>query len=167
MTKHILQIEELAEGGENPKTKVQEKPAWGIKFFDGEEKMMFKYKMIEYLSMAYRKSVGHFEKRTVVTTSGNSVVVWLIVFQDGRSGDLLPSKDFCTKLSDGHMQRNQEDVKQFQAPESPIFTEPITSPEDRIKVDKFRDQVKEEEYKELRRKDAEPHPEATGYADTK
>ena len=101
MTKPILQIEELAEGGENPKTKVQEKPAWGIKFFDGEEKMMFKYKMIEYLSMAYRKSVGHFEKRTVVTTSGNSVVVWLIVFQDGRSGDLLPSKDFCTKLSDG------------------------------------------------------------------
>ena len=61
MTKHILQIEELPEGGENPKTKVHEKPAWGIKFFDGEEKILFKYKMIEYLSMAYRKSVGHFE----------------------------------------------------------------------------------------------------------
>ena len=165
MTKPILQIEELSEGGENPKTKVQEKPAWGIKFFDGEERMMFKYKMIEYLSMAYRKSVGHFEKRTVVTTSGNSVVVWLIVFQDGRSGDLLPSKDFCTKLSDGHMQRNQEDVKQFQAPESPIFTDPITSPEDRIKVDKFRDQVKADEYKELKRKDAEPNPDATGYSE--
>jgi len=32
-------------------------------------------------------------------------------------------------------------------------------------VDKFRDQVKEEEYKELRRKAAEPHPNATGYED--
>ena len=167
MTKPILQIEELAEGGENPKTKVHEKPVWWIKFFDGEERILVKYKIVEYLSMAYRKAVGHFEKRTVTTTSGNSVVVWLIVFQDGRSGDLLPSKDFCTKLADGHMQRNQEDVKEFQAPQSPIFTESLTSPEDRIKVDKFRDQVKEEEYKELRKKDAEPHPDAKGYTDKK
>ena len=167
MTKPILQIEELSEGGENPKTKVHEKPAWGIKFFDGEERILFKYKIIEYLSMAYRKSIGHFEKRTVVTTSGNSVIVWLIVFEDGRSGDLLPSKDFCTKLADGHMQRNQEDVKEFQAPQSPIFTEPLTSPEERIEVDQFREQVKEEEYKELRRKAAEPHPEATVYTDKK
>ena len=167
MTKPILQIEELSEGGENPKTKVHEKPAWGIKFFDGEERILFKYKIIEYLSMAYRKSIGHFEKRTVVTTSGNSVIVWLIVFEDGRSGDLLPSKDFCTKLADGHMQRNQEDAKQFQAPQSPIFTEPITSPEDKDKVNKFRNQVREDEYKDLIRKDAEPHPEATGYPDTK
>ena len=166
MTKPILQIEELAEGGENPKTKVQEKPAWGIKFFDGEERMMFKYKMIEYLSMAYRKSVGHFEKRTVVTASGNTVV-WFIIFQDGESGDLLGKNEFCTKLSDGHMQRNQEDVKQFQAPESPIFTNPITSPEERIKFDKFRNQAMKDEYKEIRRKAAEPHPNETGYTDTK
>jgi len=166
MTKHILQIEELPEGGENPKTKVHEKTAWRIKFFDGEEKILVKYKIIEYLSMAYRKAVGHFEKRNVVTTGGNTVV-WFIIFQDGESGDLLGKNEFCTKLTDGHMQRNQEDVKQFQAPESPIFTESITSPEDRIKVDQFRDQVKEEEYKELRRKAAEPHPEATGFADTK
>ena len=164
MTKPILQIEELSEGGENPKTKVHEKPAWGIKFFDGEERMLFKYKIIEYLSMACRKSVGHFEKRTVVTASGNTVV-WFIIFQDGESGDLLGKNEFCTKLTDGHMQRNQDEVKQFQAPESPIFTDPITSPEDRIKVDKFRDQVKEDEYKELRRKDAEPHPDAMGYPD--
>ena len=166
MTKHILQIEELPEGGENPKTKVHEKTAWRIKFFDGEEKILVKYKIIEYLSMAYRKAVGHFEKRNVVTTGGNTVV-WFIIFQDGESGDLLGKNEFCTKLSDGHMQRNQDEVKQFQAPESPIFTESITSPEDRIKVDKFRDQVKEDEYKELIRKDAEPHPDATGYADTK
>ena len=166
MTKHILQIEELPEGGENPKTKVHEKTAWRIKFFDGEEKILVKYKIIEYLSMAYRKAVGHFEKRNVVTTSGNTVV-WFIIFQDGESGDLLGKNEFCTKLTDGHMQRNQDEVKQFQAPESPIFTDPITSPEDRIKVDQFRDQVKEDEYKELIRKDAEPHPEATGYADTK
>jgi hypothetical protein len=167
MTKHILQIEELSEGGENPKTKVHEKTAWRIKFFDGEEKILVKYKIIEYLSMAYRKAVGHFEKRTVETTSGNSVVVWFIIFQDGHSGDLLGKNEFCTKLTDGHMQRNQEDVKQFQTSESPVFTDTVTSPEDRIKVDTFRDQVKEDEYKELRRKDAELHPEATGYADKK
>jgi hypothetical protein len=167
MTKHILHIEELSEGGENPKTKVHEKTAWRIKFFDGEEKILVKYKIIEYLSMAYRKAVGHFEKRTVETTSGNSVVVWFIIFQDGHSGDLLGKNEFCTKLTDGHMQRNQEDVKQFQTSESPIFTDTVTSPEDRIKVDTFRDQVKEDEYKELRRKDAELHPEATGYADKK
>ena len=166
MTKHILQIEELPEGGENPKTKVHEKTAWRIKFFDGEEKILVKYKIIEYLSMAYRKAVGHFEKRNVVTTGGNTVV-WFIIFQDGESGDLLGKNEFCTKLTDGHMQRNQDEVKQFQAPESPIFTDPITSPEDRIKVDQFRDQVKEDEYKELIRKDAEPHPDAMGYADTK
>ena len=164
MTKHILQIEELAEGGENPKTKVHEPKAWRIKFFDGEERMLFKYKIIEYLSMACRKSVGHFEKRTVVTTSGNTVV-WFIIFKDGESGDLVSQNEFCTKLADGHMQRNQEDVKQFQAPESPIFTGPITSPEDRIKVDKFRDQVKEDEYKELIKKDAKPNPDATGYSE--
>ena len=164
MTKHILQIEELAEGGENPKTKVHEPKAWRIKFFDGEERMLFKYKIIEYLSMACRKSVGHFEKRTVVTTSGNTVV-WFIIFKDGESGDLVSQNEFCTKLSDGHMQRNQEDVKQFQAPESPIFTGPITSPEDRIKVDQFRDQVKADEYKELKRKDAKPNPDATGYSE--
>ena len=167
MTKHILQIEELSEGGENPKTKVHEKTAWRIKFFDGEEKILVKYKIIEYLSMAYRKAVGHFEKRTVETTSGNSVVVWFIIFQDGESGDLLGKNEFCTKLSDGHMQRNQEDVKQFQAPESPIFTESITSPEDRDKVDKFRNNVRKSEYKELIRKDAEPHPDAKGVSDKK
>jgi|TARA_R110001583_G_scaffold159431_3_gene311271 hypothetical protein len=166
MTKHILQIEELPEGGENPKTKLHEKTAWRIKFFDGEEKILVKYKIIEYLSMAYRKAVGHFEKRTVVTASGNTVV-WFIIFQDGESGDLLGKNEFCTKLSDGHMQRNQEDVKQFQAPESPIFTDPITSPEERIKIDKFRNQAMKDEYKEIRRKAAEPHPNETGYTDTK
>ena len=47
--------------------------------------------------------------------------------------------------------------------------QPITSSDEREKVDSFRDQVREDskfqEFRDLMREDARPHPDAKGYDD--
>ena len=159
MTKPIVKIIEVPEGGMNPKTNLHEKPIWTVRFGDGEERSLMKNKIIEYLSMSYHNSVASFEKQVF----NDLITGWVIVFQDHK-GKFVAEEEFYNQITDGHMRRNREDVKAFEykpaQPQSPIFTErkSLTTLEERKKIDTFREFIK---------KDARPHPEATGYEDSK
>ena len=81
VTKRILKIIEDKEGEINPITNLHESPVYHIMFDDATERKLFRHKMIEYLSMAYGKSVQKF-KKVIVVTDVSSTVVWVVVTQD-------------------------------------------------------------------------------------
>ena len=57
MTKKIMSLVQRNDGGLNPKTKLFEQPIWILTLDDGEEKVLGKDKMEEYLSKGFDKAV--------------------------------------------------------------------------------------------------------------
>lgn len=112
MTKRIIKIIEDKEGEINPITNLQESPVYHIMFDDATERKLFRHKMIEYLSMAYGKSVQKF-KKVIVVTDVSSTVVWVVVTQDYQL-DVLPPPKFYRKIEDGHSNRDLEINRKFQ-----------------------------------------------------
>ncbi len=112
VTKRILKIIENKEGEINPITNLHESPVYHIMFDDATERKLFRHKMIEYLSMAYGKSVQKF-KKVIVITDVSSTVVWVVVTQDYQL-DVLPPPKFYRKIEDGHSNRDLEINRKFQ-----------------------------------------------------
>ena len=112
VTKRIIKIIEDKEGEINPITNLQESPVYHIMFDDATERKLFRHKMIEYLSMAYGKSVQKF-KKVIVVTDVSSTVVWVVVTQDYQL-DVLPPPKFYRKIEDGHSNRDLEINRKFQ-----------------------------------------------------
>ena len=73
---------------------------------------MFRHKMIEYLSMAYGKSVQKF-KKVIVTTDVSSTTIWVIVTQDYQL-EVLPPPKFYARIEEGHSNRDLEINRKFQ-----------------------------------------------------
>ena len=107
MSKEIIRIIQNDEGGENPKTKLPEKPLWELVFEDNTIRVLGKPKMEEYLSKAYENTVHHFTKRTSLLKDGRKIVQWSIVFSD-YSDVLLSSSELCKKLMLGHQRKDEE-----------------------------------------------------------
>ena len=97
MTKNIIKIIENKEGDINPITDLHESPVYNILFDDATERKLFRHKMIEYLSMAYGKSVQKF-KKVIVTTDVSSTTIWVIVTQDYQLEVLPPPNGIMKKL---------------------------------------------------------------------
>ena len=68
MTKKITDLFQVEEGAINPKTGLQQKPSWFVRFEDQDDRMLFKAKILEYLSMGYRKTVENFKAGKATTT---------------------------------------------------------------------------------------------------
>ena len=60
MSKNIIDIKQLNEGGINPKSELYEQPLWELKFSDDSIRILGKSKMEEYLSKAYNSTVFQF-----------------------------------------------------------------------------------------------------------
>ena len=112
VTKRIIKIIEDKEGAINPITNIQESPVYHVMFDDASERKLFRHKMIEYLSMAYGKSVQKF-KKVIVITDVSSTVIWVVVTQDYEL-DVLPPPKFYRKIEDGHSNRDLEINRKFQ-----------------------------------------------------
>ncbi|MBI29582.1 MAG: hypothetical protein CMI95_06845 [Pelagibacteraceae bacterium] len=106
MSKEIIDISQIQDGGINPITGIHEKPTWNIKFADGDERVLFKHKMIEYLSMGFQKQVETF-KKVVIKTKTEETLTWLVIFRDYRSQHLT-IKNFFNLLLEGHSHRNED-----------------------------------------------------------
>ena len=97
MSKEIIKITQNDEGGENPKTKLPEKPLWELMFDDNSIRILGKPKMEEYLSKAYENTVHHFMQRRTKLLDQRIIIQWSIVFSD-YSDVLLSSSELCKKI---------------------------------------------------------------------
>lgn len=112
MTKNIIKIIENKEGDINPITNLHESPVYNILFDDSTERKLFRHKMIEYLSIAYGKSVQKF-KKVIVVTDVSRTTIWVIVTQDYQL-EVLPPPKFYARIEEGHSNRDLEINRKFQ-----------------------------------------------------
>lgn len=154
MSKTIIDIKQLNEGGINPKSKLYEQPLWELKFSDDTIRILGKSKMEEYLSKGYNSTVFQFKRWTANTTTGNEVRLWCVVFTD-NSHDLCVQKKFYEMITLGHQRKDEEkykkleeELKKKQAPQNPALfmdTKKITTPEEKQELKEFREKFDPEE----------------------
>ena len=112
MSLKINNIRQIDEGGINPKTELFEQPMWELTLETGENRILGKPKMEEYLSKAYEKTVHHFKRRISVLTSGNRITQWSVVFTD-YDDVLLATPELCDKIYKGHQRKDEEKYKKL------------------------------------------------------
>ena len=187
MSKIISNIEQLDEGGINPKSGIHEDKLWRLHFDDNTDpRVLGRNKVLEYLTKGTvpPRTVHSFRRWIITTTQDNSIRTWVVVYDD-KSHVQLINKDFYSLMANGHRKKDEEKEEKIEGERGTISTaiaqaqqqsqeegQPsVTTAEDRMKVDAFRTQDREEgseeAYRELIKKDALPHPDAKGYADKK
>ena len=62
MSKNIINIVQLDQGGTNPKSELFEQPLWELHFEDEDKRILGKAKMEEYLSKVYNNTVYQFKR---------------------------------------------------------------------------------------------------------
>jgi len=149
MSKEIIRIIQNDEGGENPKTKLPEKPLWELVFEDNTIRVLGKPKMEEYLSKAYENTVHHFTRRTSLLRDQRKIIQWCVVFSD-YSDVLLSSSELCKKIMLGHQRKDEEkylsldeSLARKNAPQNPVLFSEKTDPyphltKDREELDRLR-----------------------------
>jgi len=193
MSKTIVRIDQMSDGGINPETDITEDVLWTLHFDnDGGIRILGRNQMLMYLTSGTSpiKNVHSFKKWDIKTTQGNEIRTWVIVYDDHTHVQLI-NKDFYSLIANGH--RNKEEsvdlekqepeelddinergavskaIRQVQEEALAEKQQPITSSDEREKVDSFRDQVREDskfqEFRDLIREDARPNPDAKGYDD--
>ena len=113
MTKKITDLFQVEEGAINPKTGLQQKPSWFVRFEDQDDRMLFKAKVLEYLSMGYRKTVENFKAGKATTTQGGEARFWVVVFQDYEVR-LQTKIQIMDVVTEGHRHRDESDYAKFE-----------------------------------------------------
>ena len=193
MSKTIVRIDQISDGGKNPETDITEDVLWTLHFDNnGGVRTLGRNQMLEYLTSGTSpiKNVHSFKKWDITTTQGSEVRTWVVVYDDHTHVQLI-NKDFYSLIANGH--RNKEEsvdlekqepeelddinergavskaIKHAQEEAQAEKKQPITSSDEREKVDSFRDQVREDskfqEFRDLIKEDARPNPDAKGYDD--
>ena len=194
MSKTIVHIDQISDGGTNPETNIMEEVLWTL-LFDNDEgtRILGRSQMLEYLTAGTSpiKNVHSFKKWEIKTRLGHTIRTWVVVYDD-KSHVQLNNDSFYSLLTNGH--RNKEEEKKesidteeviesqrgaiskaIQQAQEEAQADRITSREEKEELSTFRDQVREESmakgneeaYRELIREDALPHPDAKGYTDKK
>ena len=184
MSKIISNIEQLDEGGINPKSGIHEDKLWKLHFDDDSDpRVLGRNKVLEYLTKGTvpPRTVHSFKRWVITTTQDSAIRTWVVVYDD-KSHVQLINKDFYSLMTNGHKKKDEEKIEgergiistaivQAQQQAQEEGQPSVTTAEDRMKVDAFRTQVREEgseeAYRELIKRDALPHPDAKGYADKK
>ena len=113
MTKKITDLFQVEEGAINPKTGLQQKPSWFVRFEDQDDRMLFKAKILEYLSMGYRKTVENFKAGKASTNQGGEARFWVVVFQDYEVR-LQTKSQIMDVVTEGHRHRDESDYAEFE-----------------------------------------------------
>ena len=113
LAKKIVDLHQVEEGAINPKTGLTEKPSWYVRFEDMSDRVVFKSKMLELLSMGFRKTVENFKAGKATTNVGGEARFWVVVFQDYEVR--LQTKDQIMEVvTEGHKHRDDEDNAKFE-----------------------------------------------------
>ena len=190
MSKTIVRIDQISDGGINPETDITEDVLWTLHFDNnGGARTLGRNQMLTYLTAGTSpiKNVHSFKKWDIKTTQGNEIRTWVVVYDDHTHVQLI-NKDFYALIANGHRNKEElvdlasedteesDDVMQRgaiskavrQATERNQRAE-ITTSDEREEIDRHRDKVKKEEdlgdFRDLIKKDALPHSDAKGYED--
>ena len=112
-TLKITDLHQVEDGAINPKTGLTEKPSWYVRFEDMSDRVLFKSKLLELLSMGFRKTVENFKAGKATTTQGGEARFWVVVFQDYEVR-LQTKNQIMDIVTDGHRHRDDEDNARFE-----------------------------------------------------
>jgi len=112
-TLKIIDLHQVEDGAINPKTGLTEKPSWYIRFEDMSDRVLFKSRLLELLSMGFRKTVENFKAGKATTSIGGDARFWVVVFQDYEVR--LQTRDqIMDVIMEGHRHRDDEDNAKFE-----------------------------------------------------
>ena len=112
-TKKIVDLHQVEEGAINPKTGLTEKPSWYVRFEDMSDRVLFRSRLLELLSMGFRKTVENFKAGKATTTQGGEARFWVVVFQDYEVR-LQTKAQIMEVIAEGHKHRDDEDNAKFE-----------------------------------------------------
>ena len=116
-TKKITDLFQVDEDTINPKTGLTEKPSWYVRFEDMSDLVLFRSKMLELLSMGFRKTVENFKAGKAKTNLGGDARFWVVVFQDYEVR-LQTKAQIMDVITEGHRHRDDEDNAKFERNEN-------------------------------------------------
>ena len=112
-TLKIVDLHQVEDGAINPKTGLTEKPSWYVRFEDMSDLVLFKSKLLELLSMGFRKTVENFKAGKATTNQGGEARFWVVVFQDYEVR-LQTKNQIMDVVTEGHRHRDDEDNARFE-----------------------------------------------------
>jgi hypothetical protein len=112
-TKKIIDMFQVEDGAINPKTGLTEKPSWYVRFEDMTDRVLFRSRLLELLSMGFRKTVENFKAGKATTTVGGEARFWVVVFQDYEVR-LQTKNQIMEVVTEGHKHRDDEDNAKFE-----------------------------------------------------
>ena len=112
-TLKIMDLHQVEDGAINPKTGLTEKPSWYVRFEDMSDLVLFKSKLLELLSMGFRKTVENFKAGKATTNQGGEARFWVVVFQDYEVR-LQTKNQIMDVVTEGHRHRDDEDNARFE-----------------------------------------------------
>ena len=113
LTKKIIDLHQVEDGAINPKTGLTEKPSWYVRFEDMSDRVLFRSKLLELLSMGFRKTVENFKAGKATTSAGGEARFWVVVFQDYEVR-LQTKSQIMDIVTEGHRHREDEDNAKFE-----------------------------------------------------
>ena len=108
---------QVEDGAINPKTGLTEKPSWYVRFEDMTDRVLFKSRLLELLSMGFRKTVENFKAGKATTSKGGEARFWVVVFQDYEVR-LQTKNQIMDVITEGHKHRDDEDNAKFERREN-------------------------------------------------
>tara|TARA_Y100000310_G_scaffold112987_1_gene111520 strand:+ start:409 stop:792 length:384 start_codon:yes stop_codon:yes gene_type:complete len=115
-TLKIIDLHQVEDGAINPKTGLTEKPSWYVRFEDMTDRVLFKSRLLEFLSIGFRKTVENFKAGKATTTQGGEARFWVVVFQDYEVR-LQTKNQIMEVVTEGHRHREDEDNAKFERAE--------------------------------------------------
>ena len=112
-TLKIIEMFQVEDGAINPKTGLTEKPSWYVRFEDMSDRVLFKSRLLELLSMGFRKTVENFKAGKATTTQGGEARFWVVVFQDYEVR-LQTKTQIMEIVTEGHRHREDDDNAKFE-----------------------------------------------------
>ena len=112
-TLKIIDMFQVEDGAINPKTGLTEKPSWYVRFEDMTDRVLFKSRLLELLSMGFRKTVENFKAGKATTSVGGEARFWVVVFQDYEVR-LQTKAQIMDVIMEGHRHRDDEDNAKFE-----------------------------------------------------
>ena len=113
LTKKIIDLHQVEDGAINPKTGLTEKPSWYVRFEDMSDRVLFRSKLLELLSMGFRKTVENFKAGKATTVQGGEARFWVVVFQDYEVR-LQTKAQIMDIVTEGHRHREDDDNAKFE-----------------------------------------------------
>ena len=112
-TLKIIDLHQVEDGAINPKTGLTEKPSWYVRFEDMSDRVLFKSRLLEFLSMGFRKTVENFKAGKATTSVGGDARFWVVVFQDYEVR-LQTKTQIMEVVTEGHRHRDDDDNAKFE-----------------------------------------------------